>query len=315
MLTIIALIVSVVLQLLAMVLAIGLIRATKYNSSWILISIGLMAMALRRIIEFLPHLERDVPEWLLVVNNWLGILISLLMVIAVFYIRKIFTYLKKTEEIRQESEKKVLNAVIVTEETERKRLAKNLHDDLGPLLSTAKISVSALKDETYGEKETKVFNNAIQAIDEAIRSMKVISNTISPHILNHFGLVKAITSFTDKVRESGRIRIDFNSNLADKRFDFNLEAIIYRVVCELIINTIKHARAGKIMIDLTIENNTIKLNYLDDGKGFKFQEMLRGKTTGMGLSNIYSRVKSLNGTINSDSWPGEGLIITIEIPL
>lgn len=314
MLTIIALVISIILQFVAMVFAISLIRTTKYNSSWILLSIGLVIMAIRRLFDFLPYVNHQLSKEVIDLNSWLGVLVSLLMVIGVFYIRKIFKHIKKVDEIRQMSEKRVLNAVIITEEKERQRLAKELHDGLGPLLSTAKMSVSSLADDTVLRRKP-IFENAIQAINESISSLKEISNNLSPHILMDFGLYKAVKNFVEKAEQSRNIGIEFSSNLKDKRFNTNIEIIFYRTVCELITNTLRHANAGKILISLDEEDDKIKLLYQDDGRGFDFQEVYEGKKDGMGLNNIRSRIASLNGTFHIDSWPNEGIIVSIEVQI
>lgn len=313
MLTIIALIVSILLQFVAMVFAISLIRSTKYNSSWILISSGLMIMAIRRLFDFLPYVDHQLSQQITTFNSWLGVLVSLLMVIGVFYIRKIFAHLKKMDEIRLAAEKRVLNAIIQTEEKERKRLAGDLHDGLGPMFSTVKMSVSSLVEHINEGKQKAVFDNALMAINESINSLREISNNLSPHILENFGLQRAIRTFAGKIEETGKIKIDFTSNLKEQRFDGTVEVIIYRAVCELIVNTIKHAEARKILISLHLEAGKLMLLYQDDGKGFDFRQVLEGKIQGMGLNNIRSRVLSLNGNFNVDSFPGEGIIVTIDV--
>lgn len=315
MLTNIAIIFSVFVQLVATTLAIRLIKVTKYNVSWILISIGLLIMAIRRVFEFLPFIDKTLSETMMVVNSWLGIIISVLMVVGIFFIGKIFNYLKKIEEARLQSEKRVLNAIILTEETERKRLAKDLHDGLGPLLSSVKMSVSALSSEKNANTHKSILDNAIQAVNESINSLKEISNNLSPHILDNFGLVSAIRSFATKIEQSGKIKIGFRTNLKEQRFESNIEVILYRAVCELINNTIKHAKATKILIDLDLENQHLTVLYQDDGVGFNLEETLLSNKGGMGLHNIRSRISSINGDFSIESQPGEGIIGTIRIKI
>ena len=315
MLTNIAIIFSVFVQLVATIFAVRLIKATKYNVSWILISIGLMIMAIRRVFEFLPFIDKTLSEPMLILNSWLGILISILMAVGIYYIGKIFNYLKKMEEARLQSEKRVLNAIISTEENERKRLAKDLHDGLGPLLSTVKMSVSALSAEKNLNTQKSILNNAIQAVNESINSLKEISNNLSPHILDNFGLVSAVRSFAAKIEQTGKIRIEFRTNLKDQRFDSKVEVILYRAFCELINNTIKHAKARKILISLDLEDKVLSALYQDDGKGFNFEETLFEQKGGMGLHNIRSRISSINGEFNIESQPGEGIIGTIKVKI
>lgn len=219
------------------------------------------------------------------------------------------------EEARLQSEKRVLNAIILTEETERKRLAKDLHDGLGPLLSTVKMSVSALSTEKNLSTQKNILDNAIQAVNESINSLKEISNNLSPHILDSFGLVTAVRSFANKIEQTGKIRIEFRTNLKEQRFDSKVEVILYRAVCELINNTIKHAKARKILISLDLEDKILIVLYQDDGKGFNFDEAMLEQKSGMGLHNIRSRISSINGEFTLESQPGEGIIGTIRIKI
>jgi len=313
MLTIPALIVSIVLQIVATIVVISLIKVTRFNVSWILLSIGFIFMAVRRLIEFLPFMDVELSRFVISINNWLGILISVLIVVGVFYIKKIFEDLQKAEEARLIMEKRVLNAVINTEESERKRFAKDLHDGLGPLLSSVKMSFSAIEGKDDHSDQKAILSSAKQAINEAISSLKEISNNLSPHILDNFGLASAIRSFTNKIDQTGKIKIEFRSNIHEKRYPGNTEVILYRAICELITNTLKHSKAKKILISLDEEDGKLKVLYQDDGKGFDYNLVLLNETGGMGLPNIRSRINSINGNFAVDSLPGEGVVVTIEV--
>jgi signal transduction histidine kinase len=313
MLTISALIISIILQIVATIVIISLIKVTRFNVSWILLSIGFIFMAIRRLIEFLPFTGFELSRFVISINNWLGILISVLIVVGVFYIKKIFKELQKAEEARLIMEKRVLNAVINTEESERKRFAKDLHDGLGPLLSSVKMSFSAVEVKDNNSDQKAILSSAKQAINEAISSLKEISNNLSPHILDNFGLASAIRSFTNKIDQTGKIKIEFRSNIQEKRYTGNTEVILYRAICELITNTLKHAKAKKILISLDEEDSKLKVLYQDDGRGFDYNQVLLNETGGMGLPNIRSRINSINGNFAVDSLPGEGVVVTIGV--
>jgi len=197
---------------------------------------------------------------------------------------------------RQETERKVLNAVIETEESERKRFAKDLHDSIGPLLSSINLYLSALNQTEQKEKKQSIIKVSREAVNEALVSIKEISNNLSPHILSDFGLEKAIDSFTKKLQISERINISFRVENLNERLNEQVEVVIYRVVTELIHNTIKHAKAENIEINLSREKDELKLIYIDDGIGFDIRKLESDKASGMGLYNILSRVRSLNGT-------------------
>ncbi|MFA8436517.1 MAG: ABC transporter substrate binding protein [Marinifilaceae bacterium] len=217
---------------------------------------------------------------------------------------------------RQETERKILNAVIETEETERKRFAKDLHDSIGPLLSSINLYLSALAKTDQKEKKENIINVSREAVNEALVSIKEISNNLSPHILSDFGLEKAIDSFTNKLQISQSIHISFHAENLEQRLNEQVEVVIYRVVTELIHNTIKHAKAKNIEINLSRTRDLLTLIYIDDGIGFDTRKIQAGKSNGMGLYNILSRVRSLNGThkIKSNR-PNGGMMAIVEVNL
>ena len=214
-----------------------------------------------------------------------------------------------------ETEKRILNAIIETEEKERRRFAKDLHDGLGPLLSTVKMAVSSLSQAEHNSKNAEIIHNTDLVITEAIRSLKEISDNISPHVLDNFGLSSAIKIFASKINATRTINIVFNSNMENERLEYNTEVILYRVVCELINNTIKHAKAKNLNITLTRHKNHITLIYTDDGVGFDVNHVLGGQNEGMGYSNIMTRIKSIKGSINieSETEKGTKVIILVNI--
>lgn len=296
---------SLLFQVLAAGIAISLFKRTKFNASWILISTGFILMVVSRVFELFPTIYPEMEEELAIVQKWLAFIISLVLLVGVFYIRKIFQFMRRLDEIRRESEKKVLSAVIRTEERERQRFAKELHDGLGPLLSVINMLVSGFDVKNTSEVNEKIKHNLKQAVDEAIVSVRDISANISPHILNNFGLKDAIESFLKKMRTTEGFDIRFTTNVLNQRFSYNIEVIMYRVVCELINNTLKHAVATRVEIDLKLEAKVLYLEYRDNGIGFDVDT--DSPEHGMGLSNMRYRLQSGNGDINIDSEHGKGM--------
>ena len=307
MITFIALIIAIILQFVGAISAINSAKLTKYSLSWILLSLGFLLMAIERFIQIIPYIWRSWEKDVAMINTWLGIITSVLIAVGVILIRKIFDFLKKAERNRQESEKRVLNAIIQTEEKERRRLAKDLHDGLGPLLSTVKMAISSLSQMENEPKIKEIIHNTDYVISEAIRSLKEISNNLSPHVLDNFGLASAVKSFSSKVGSTQALHISFNSNMYNDRLAYNTEVILYRVICELINNTLKHAQAKNIDIELTRHNKMVTLVYSDDGIGFDVNEVLSSKNEGMGYSNINTRIKSIKGIINIESSKNKGI--------
>ncbi len=310
----ILLFISIILQLFAVGIAVKLTKVTKFNSSWMLLTVGFILLAVQRLIEFLPYISDFEDPDLGEIMVWSGVVISLAFAIGVFFIQRIFKYMKRVEDSRRLTEKMFLNTIIQTEERERKRFAKDLHDGLGPLLSTVKMSVSSLAQLEHDKAAFEIVKNTEMVINEAIKSLKEISDNLSPHVLNNFGLLRALRNFINKINVTKAIHIKLDSNLEDERFESNIEVILYRVVCELINNTIKHADAKNVEISLIKYQKSITIVYHDNGKGFN-KEILEEKpgNRGMGFSNIFSRINSLKGDISVDSESGKGTTVKIKV--
>jgi len=228
---------STALQFVAAFLAISMFKRTKYIISWILISFSFILMALMRLVDA-AEIEKILPEAdLELINKWLGISTSVLLLLGVIFIRKIFDFIERIDRLRKENERMVLNAIIKTEEKERQQFAKDLHDGMGPLLSTAKMSLSTISETNLSDTDRRIINSTKLAIDEAIYSVKEISNHLSPHILTNFGLLKAIKNYVGKLNTLGSIKIEIKSNIEKQRYNLNTEVVLYRVVTELINNT------------------------------------------------------------------------------
>jgi signal transduction histidine kinase len=315
MVTLVALIISIILQFIAAFVAISLTKVTKYNISWMLISISLIFLAIRRLIEIIPFLYNRFFEDIQIVDQWIGIVTSVLIATGIFFVKKIFNQLREAEKIRKNSERRILNAIIHTEERERQRFAKDLHDGLGPIMSTIKMSLSALSKRNLDEYGKAVVDNLEDVIDQGITEIKEISNNLSPHVLNNFGLASAISTFTNKINYTEVIKIHLTTNLNQERFAENIESVFYRAVCELINNTLKHAGAQNIYIKINHINNLLIMNYSDDGNGFHYDESTLYETKGMGYYNIRSRLNSINGQIDIDSAVGRGLSADIYVKL
>lgn len=307
----ILLVISIILQLVAAVTAIGLTRVTKYNFSWILFTVALTAMALQRFGEYTQVVGgkelRLPPDFFI----WSGAITSLCFAVGVIFVNKIFKYINRLDFQRQLTEKRILNTVLRTEEKERVRFSKELHDGLGPLLSSAKLSLSALAKTPQSDNNGEIIKNTNYVIEEAIRSLKEISNNLSPHILKDFGLARGVSNFINKSLGIHDIKISFDTNLRGERFDMDIEVILYRVICELINNSIKHSGGTEINLSLIYTDPKITIDYSDNGRGFNTSAMM---DVGMGLSNINSRINSLKGDVDIVSQHGAGMhaLITID---
>jgi len=288
-------------------------KLTKYRLSWILLSLSFAFMAVRKIIQLFEYLNRTPSDRWLIIDEWIGVLISFMIIAGVILIRELFYSLKRAEIDRLKSEKRVISAIINTEENERKRFAKDLHDGLGPIMSTVKMSLSALGDRIKDPTDTVILNNTNHLVNEAINTLKDISNNLSPHVLSNFGLSSALSAFIAKINQTKAIEIDFKSNMEDQRLESEKEVVMYRAACELINNSIRHSGASRIEIELNKHEKFITLQFNDNGRGFDTELLASEDTKGMGLSNIETRVKSVDGVFILESTPGKGTSALIKI--
>ncbi|HQO49922.1 MAG TPA: PAS domain S-box protein, partial [Bacteroidales bacterium] len=216
---------------------------------------------------------------------------------------------------RRELDKKVRIAIIETEEKERKRFAKEIHDGLGPLLSAVKLYVNELESLADNSDEKKEFINHINAmLNEAVDSARNIANNITPKILSDFGLKQALSTFTETINNTNLLKINTSFSSLERNISPTLELIFYRITTELINNTIKHANAGRIDISLITKDQKLILNYQDDGNGFDLQQAIDKGDNHMGVKNIISRVRSLGGTFTfRNTSPGISINISVDI--
>jgi len=311
-----ALLLSVLFQLGAAIFAISLIRRTRFNVSWILISLGLVLMAIRRLFDFsILFLESQLfknDE----VNVWIGVLISVLMLVGVIFIRKIFNLQDHIEKLRQENEHNVLSAIIKTEDKARQTFARELHDGLGPVLSSIKMTLSAVDNETLNPFNQKIIESAYKASDSSIVALKEIANNLSPHLLKNYGLEKSAKTLADQLFSSGSVKFRSDFQLNEHRLTDEMKISCYRIVSELMNNSLKHANPSLVILKLTESNNLLLFHYEDDGAGFEYDPSAkRSKTLGMGFNNILSRIKLLKGTFQIHTSPGKGFCIELQIPL
>ena len=236
------LVIIIIIQIVATVFAIRLVRRTKYNSIWFLCIVGFIALSVERICLLVS------PEWTATdpaVFVVLDLVISLCISAAVLFAHRLINYIDRLDRQRQLFNKRILTAVLRTEERSRSYFAKELHDGMGPLLSSAKMSLSALSKKGLSLEQQEILANTSYVIDEAIRSVREISNNMSPQVLNDFGLAQGIKGFISRSIALHGINIRFTTNLRKERFDNDVEVIMYRVICELINNSLKHSGCGK----------------------------------------------------------------------
>jgi len=214
---------------------------------------------------------------------------------------------------KKEFQKNMVKAIVQTEEKERAHFSKELHDGLGPLLSTIKLYLQYSERISNKQNRQEIIGKAEEIIEEALSTVKEISYRLSPHLLTNYGLSPAIKSFVDKLNATASYQIVFESNLV-RRIDIEIETAFYRAVIECINNTVKYAQASQINIQLLDTGSEIQLQYQDDGIGFDLIETL-AQHKGLGLFNLKNRLHTFGGKVDLFSEQGKGVdyLFTISI--
>ncbi len=213
-----------------------------------------------------------------------------------------------------ETEKKLLatEAVLQGEEKERSRLAKDLHDGLGGLLSGIKYSFQSMKGNLIMTPENaQAFERSMDMLDSSIKEMRRVAHNLMPEALVKFGLDTALKDFCNDINQSGSLKITYQSiGLADAVIDQTTAITVYRIVQELINNTIKHAAANNAIVQVSKSDELLSVTVEDDGKGFNTSILNAAK--GIGWSNIQNRIDLLKGKLDINSTPGNGTSVHIE---
>jgi PAS domain S-box-containing protein len=208
-------------------------------------------------------------------------------------------------------EREALSAVMETEERERKRFSEDLHDGLGPLLSTIKLYINQMNSGNNSpEENAELLKSSNELIDEAIGTTRNIANNILPGSINDNGLWPAVFSFCSKLEQTGTMKFNLENGF-ERKLRKNVESNLYRIIIELINNTIKHARASIISIKIELIDDELHLEYSDNGIG-----MNNEASDGMGIINIKNRVAALNGQyhfLNSEGMQFELVLPVQEI--
>ncbi|MEQ8238767.1 MAG: tetratricopeptide repeat protein [Cyclobacteriaceae bacterium] len=242
-------------------------------------------------------------------NQIIGLAISailLLIGVTLYSSRKRYKLRAQLAEEKEQLQKGRFKAVIDAEEKERKRIAQELHDGLGQLLSTARINVSGV-----GDKEDKKVRNSLSLIDQSIEEVRSISHNLMPNALISVGLKSALDELVRKINMSDQITTEF-SVIGDLYFNEVKTIGVYRVIQEVINNALKYSQSETL--ELKIENKGIATEIVISDHGDGFDLALIDNSTGIGWSNIYSRVDLMNGKINIYSKLKEGTTVKITIP-
>ncbi|TVR41654.1 MAG: tetratricopeptide repeat protein [Cryomorphaceae bacterium] len=221
--------------------------------------------------------------------------------------------LQQLLQLQKEKELVSLKSMMMGEEKERTRIARDLHDGLSGLLASIRIRFDALKHDFGALSTSQKYSSALQSLDEASSEVRRIAHNMMPEVLMKFGLVEALSEYVNNLTISGEREIVFNHYGLEQRLSAGAELVLYRVIQELLNNIVRHSRATEVVLQINRHENMLTITVEDNGVGFDPSYLAKNK--GIGMQNLASRVEYLNGELNIESQPEKGTSVFIEINL
>ncbi|HBF18636.1 MAG: hypothetical protein CMI36_09860 [Owenweeksia sp.] len=236
---------------------------------------------------------------------------ALAAVFVALHQKRVMAYQKHLQQLETDLQKEMLDASIEGQERERKRLAKDLHDGIGSVLTGLNFHLKhQLRQAIDNSKEATFLADACGMLEDGIAEVRRVSHNLMPATLEEFGLVQALEDIIEPLQQRGSLNLDLRVRGNTRRLPPVAELGLLRVVQELIQNTVRHAHASHITIDLTFATHHLELRYTDNGKGFG-PDLPAG---GIGIKNIRSRIQSVNGTLELNNGQEKGMEALIQIP-
>ena len=245
-----------------------------------------------------------------------GIVILLAVILILFlliYQKRIVTQESRLQKLENERQKVLLKATIEGQERERQRLAKDLHDGIGSLLSGLSMNMKFQKGKEDPESEQGRFlNDACNMLDDGIKNVRAVSHNLMPATLEKLGLIAAMNEAIERVNQNDSLRIDLKTIHEPFGLPKDISLGLLRIFQELLQNTIKHAEASEIKISIEFQKEYIKMQYTDNGKGIDFAKL---KSGGIGMKNMESRLQALEGTFKLNKRIQSGFEVKLKVPL
>ncbi len=240
------------------------------------------------------------------------LLITFLFLFVIIYQRKMIKNQEERRKMQDDRQSDLLRTILETQESERERLAQDLHDSVGQVLSAVKLNLHRLDKTCTGDNQSiPLLINTRKLIDECIQEIRSIIQNVKPPLLTDFGLAEALNDLSVKVQRTTGINVTFNNETNQQRYGAEIEVTLYRIVQELIGNTIKHANASSIQLGLVVKENWLYLTFKDNGNGFDIAAIKNGS----GLKNMQSRTDFIKGKIEIVTKPEQGMAAEIKVPI
>jgi signal transduction histidine kinase len=253
--------------------------------------------------------ENDITSVLITGTLVIVVLIVFLFFFVIIYQRKMIKNQVELRKLHDDKQTDLLNAVFETQENERKRLAEDLHDSVGQVLSAIKLNLHRLDKSCVNETTKPLLADTRKLADECIAEIRNIIHNVLPPVLTDYGLTEALEGLCIKIQETTGVKVDLKKELVNIRLKPEIELAFYRIAQELFGNAIKHSGANSINLTLTSESGWLIMEFKDNGKGFNINNIKHG----LGLKNMESRVNLINGAIKIHTKPDNGTITIIKV--
>lgn len=219
---------------------------------------------------------------------------------------------QRANNLMKNQELATIDAMISGQEKERKKLASELHDDLGSSLTTIRLYFENLKKHFKEDTSIEIYQRTDKLLEDTYKTIRGMSHTRHHGVMASAGLIPSMKTLGDNLTNSGKIEVNILHHNMDRKLETSLELNIFRILQELLSNVVKHAQATTVTINIIGTDDSINLMVEDNGKGFISKK--NKKKDGMGLYSIETRVEEMDGTFEVDSNLGHGTTISIEIP-
>jgi signal transduction histidine kinase len=255
--------------------------------------------------------EDDLIPVLIIGTLVVVVLITCLFFFVIIYQRRMIHNQVELRTLQDQRQGDLMSAVFETQESERKRLAEDLHDSVGQVLSAIKLNLHRLDKNCVSESSQPLLADTRKLADECIQEIRNIIHNVLPPVLTDYGFLVALEALSSKVEQATRIKVKFDKKIADQRFPHEIELALYRIAQELFGNVIKHADATIINLSVTQVDGFMIMEFKDNGIGFNLNEVKHG----FGIKNLESRVQLINGEISIQSKPSNGTQTTIKLKI
>jgi two-component system, NarL family, sensor kinase len=240
------------------------------------------------------------------------VLAGFIIVFVVFYQKKMIQEQVKRQQLELDFQQKMLEATMESEENERRKLAGDLHDSVGGMLSTIRVGLTSIAKQL---PDPKIIDQSKQMLDDTLTSVRRISLDLMPSTLEKFGLLPALKEICERFQAASLIPVTFSEEGEVQFIETKSELKIFRIVQELINNAIKHAQASKIEVKV-IGGDQLTISVEDDGIGFDpfLKHHVTPNGSGLGLYNMENRARLLNAKLEYDTKRPKGSKITLRVP-